>query len=124
VDTRRKILTLAAAEGLRRPLVLVTGTFDILRAGHVRELADVRERTPGATLLAVVLPSPAAALDQRARAEMAAALRMVDYVVSADYGDVERLILKLEPAEVVRLESSHARLYAQLTEHVRRSQDR
>jgi len=122
VDTRNKILTLEGAAALPGEIVLITGTFDVVRAEHVRQLAAVRARTPAATLLAVVLPSPCAPLGQRARAEMVAALRMVDYVVAANHGDVEPLVLSLKPAEVVRLEAAHARLHAQLIEHVGRRQ--
>ena len=124
MDTRSKILTLREAAALPGTILIVTGSFDILRTGHVRELSALRLHTPDAKLLAVVLPSPRAPLDQRARAEMVAALRMVDYVMAADHDDVESLIRLLKPAEVVRLEAAHARLAAQLIEHVHRRQNR
>jgi len=66
----------------------------------------------------------AAPLDQRSRAEMVAALRMVDYVVAPSHDQVENLIHSLKPAAVVRLEAAHARLAAQLVEHVHRRQNR
>jgi hypothetical protein len=49
-------------------------------------------------------------------------LRVVDYVVTADDGDLDRLIESLEPAEFVRLEPAEARRAAQLIEHVHRRQ--
>jgi glycerol-3-phosphate cytidylyltransferase-like family protein len=73
-----------------------------------------------------VLPLAGELLSQRARAELVAALRVVDYVVTADDGDVERLTESLKPAEVARLEAEHARRNAlwarQLREHVHRCQ--
>ena len=77
MDTRSKILTPAAALALReRPFAIVTGTFDVLRAAHACELEEAR--TGAARLLVVVLPRAGELLPQRARAEMVAALRIVD----------------------------------------------
>jgi len=42
MDTRNKILTVAAALELRPPVALATGHFDVLRAEDARELARVR----------------------------------------------------------------------------------
>ena len=120
MDTRTKILNLEAARRLRAPrLVVVTGYFDLLRAGHACELEAIRQRTGGA-LLALVLPWDDAYLSQRARAEMTAALRVIDYVVAVDHGDVEALVSALGPFEVIRLESSHALRNRELIEHVHR----
>ncbi len=119
MDTRSKILTLAAAAELAGPLIIVTGTFDVLRAGHARELRAARERAPASALLVVVLPSPLALMEQRARAEMVAALRVVDYVVTAHEDDLLRLGCAHPGAEMVRLEAADARRVRQLIEHVR-----
>ena len=122
MDTRAKILTLAAALELRPPLAVVTGYFDLLRAEDARELAAVRHHP----LLVVVLPLANPILPQRARAELVAALRVVDYVVTVDDGGVQRLVESLEPVEFVRLEAAEARRSAlwagQLIEHVHRRQ--
>jgi bifunctional ADP-heptose synthase (sugar kinase/adenylyltransferase) len=118
MDTRSKILTLAAAFELRPPVAIVTGYFDVLRAADARELVRVRHHP----LLVVVLPLANEILSQRARAEMVAALRVVDYVVTADYGDVEKLVTGLRPVESVRLEAAHASRARQLMEHVHRRQ--
>jgi bifunctional ADP-heptose synthase (sugar kinase/adenylyltransferase) len=122
VDTRSKILTLAAALELRPPVAIATGYFDVLRAEDARDLARVRHHP----LLVVVLPLVGAILSQRARAEMVAALRVVDYVVTAEDGDVEKLVTGLRPVGFVRLEAAQARRYAlwarQLIEHVHRRQ--
>jgi bifunctional ADP-heptose synthase (sugar kinase/adenylyltransferase) len=72
--------------------------------------------------LVVVLPLPDPLLPQRGRAEMVAALRMVDYVVTADDAAPDALLASLEPAHLVRLEEAHAARKRQLMEHVHRRQ--
>ena len=114
MDTRSKILTLAAAFKLRPPLAIATGYFDVLRSEHARELAGVRHHP----LLVIVLPLADEILALPARAELVAALRVVDYVVTADYGDLDRLIESLKPVELVRLEAADGRRARQLMEHV------
>ena len=93
MDTRDKILTLAAVRALGRPLTVVATTSTLLRADLVNELAALRH-----PLLAAVLPAEPALLPLRARAELLAALRVVDYVVIAEPADLDGL-------EVIRLES-------------------
>jgi glycerol-3-phosphate cytidylyltransferase-like family protein len=87
-------------------------------------LRQAREAVPGARLLAVVLPMEDAVLDQRARTELAAALRMVDYVVIANHEEAHALIDALQPARLVRLEAADEGRIRQLREHVRRRQTR
>ena len=118
MDTRSKILSVAAALELPPPVALVTGYFDVLRVGDARELARVRHHP----LLVVVLPVADEILPPRARAEMGAALRVVDYVVIANYGGLDRLVEALKPVEFVRLEAAEARRASQLMEHVHRRQ--
>jgi bifunctional ADP-heptose synthase (sugar kinase/adenylyltransferase) len=122
VDTRSKILTAAAAlEIAVRPLAIVTGTFDVLRAEHARELQKVRNGTGAAAVLAVVLPRAGELLSQRARAELVAALSTVDLVVVvAGPGELDGLIRGLQPAHLIRLEEHDERRLQQLCEHVRR----
>jgi glycerol-3-phosphate cytidylyltransferase-like family protein len=121
VDTRSKILTLGEALALPGPLAIAAGSFDLLRAEHACEL---RRITPGsAKLLVVVLPSPARLFTDRARAEMVAALRVVDYVVTADDEDLERLSRAHPSTRVVRMDAADRRLIRQLVEHVRRRQN-
>ena len=120
MDTRNKILTLAEAVALPAPLAIAAGTFDLLRAEHARELGEIRARTTPARLLAVVLPSPIGVFALRARAEMVAALRVVDYVVTADAQDLDRLSRAHPAAEVVRMDAGDTRRIRQLIEHARR----
>ena len=120
MDTRNKILTEedALSRSWSRPVV-VTGAFDVIRADLVRELARIRERAGTATLVAVVLPAEGAALPQRARAELVAAMRVIDYVLILETLDVEPFLARLAPCETVRLETADACRARQLSEHVR-----
>jgi glycerol-3-phosphate cytidylyltransferase-like family protein len=119
LDTRSKILTPAAALAISaRPIVIVTGTFDVLRAAHARELEAVRQRTGASALLVVVLPRSGELLSQRARAELVAALRVVDYVVAGGQSEVDALIGTLEPDAVVQLEDADERRLQQLREQI------
>ena len=119
MDTRIKILSGPhILEG--EPLAVVTGYFDVLRAGHVRDLATVRTSAPHARVLVVVVRGAEPLLPLAARAEMVAAVRMVDYVLTADDSDVEHLIKALRPVLLVRLESEDLRRVSRLKEHVQR----
>jgi glycerol-3-phosphate cytidylyltransferase-like family protein len=124
VDTRSKILSRDAALALPPPLTLITGYFDILRAEHARDLQQARDGAPAQPLMVVVLTGLNQILDPRARAELVAALRMVDYVVIADDGDGDIFIEALKPAQLVRLEAADQRRARQLMEHVQRRQTR
>jgi hypothetical protein len=119
MDTRHKILNPEAAP---RACTVVTGAFDVVLAEDARELAQIRAAHPGQPLLAVVLSVAGALLPQRGRAELAAALRMVDYVVTADDAAPHALLASLEPAHLVRLEAAQAARKRQLMEHVHRRQ--
>ncbi len=118
MDTRSKILSLGAARRLAPPLAVVCGYFDVLRAEHVRELTEAKQGA--AALLAIVLPLDDALLEQGARAELAAGLRVVDYVVAANDRELEQLLESLQPARFARLDCADARRRRELIEHVRR----
>jgi bifunctional ADP-heptose synthase (sugar kinase/adenylyltransferase) len=119
VDTRSKILSPAALANSSTAVSAVAwGYFDPLLAAHARELAALRERS-GGPVVAVVLPLENALLPLRARAEMVAALRMIDYVVIADDEPPESLIACLHPAETLRLEEADRRRTCELREHAR-----
>ena len=119
MDTRSKILT---AEAAPRACTVVTGAFDPVLADDARELADIRASHPDGALLVMVLPIPGELLPQRARAELVAALRMVDYVVIAPDAAADALLATLEPAHLVRLEGVQAVRKRQLMDHVHRRQ--
>ena len=120
MDTRTKILTPAALAALDppRPLLLVTGRFDILRVEAVQDLAAERQRTGARSLMVVVWPFDGELAPVDARAEMAAALRVVDYVFVAENEAMESLDAGLHPIEIIDLEEADADRTRQLIEHV------
>ena len=122
VDTRSKILTLAAAEALPSPLAVVTGYFDVLRGGHACDLQQVRDRTPHAKLLVAVVTYPGEPIDGPSRSELVAGLRMVDYVVTANHDELDGFIERLRPVEIVRLEAADLGRKRRLIEDVQRRQ--
>ena len=84
MDTRTKIIPLhELPERLQgRAATRVAGQFDPLLAEHVRRLAQASE--PGHLLVVEVTNPSQPLLPQRARAELVAALSMVDFVVLVD----------------------------------------
>jgi bifunctional ADP-heptose synthase (sugar kinase/adenylyltransferase) len=119
MDTRSKILTAEAARALAGPLAVVTGYFDVLRAGHARELEAIRRRCGARTLLALVLPFSGEVFDIQARARMVAALRVVDYVLVADETGADALLGALRPQTVIHLEADDARRSREIAERIR-----
>jgi bifunctional ADP-heptose synthase (sugar kinase/adenylyltransferase) len=125
MDTRTKILTPEEARALAgggQSVALVTGHFDGLQAADGRDLRRVRERFPGATLLVAVAPPPQPIFEARARAEMAAALGVVDYVVSLEDPQIAALAAAVPAQRVVRLEAAQQQRMRELIQHVKRRQ--
>jgi glycerol-3-phosphate cytidylyltransferase-like family protein len=122
MDTRAKIIDLASAAGLQRQgarLKLVTGYFDVLTPDLVRRL---RSLSHGARLIAVVLDPPAPLLPAQARAELAASLSMIDYVLLSPDAGLEKALEEIRPDEVVRDELADGKRSEALIEHVHRRQ--
>jgi hypothetical protein len=123
MDTRTKILSPEAAP---HACTVVTGVFDPVLAEDARELEEIRATHPDRPLLVVVLPLPGELLSGRARAELVAALRMVDYVViapdAAKAAATSSLLAALQPAHLVRMEEAQAIRKKQLMDHVHRRQ--
>jgi len=125
MDTREKIIDcqhavalVAQLRGESAALKVVTGYFDVLVAEHVRRL---RQIAAGATkLFVVVLDPPTALLAPRARAEMVAALAMVDYVIPAGEQAAESVIRCFSANEIVREESADLLRAECLKQHVQR----
>ena len=88
----------------------VSGYFDPVTAGVAERLADLK--APGVPLLVLIRTPAGAILPARARAELVAALAVVDYVCEG--GEA------LKPA--VTLEAEHSRNLAALTTHVQARQ--
>jgi hypothetical protein len=84
LDTRAKILTAAEArEKLKNPPVRwISGHFDPLLAEHTRRL--ISSAAPGKLLVVEIIEPLQPLLSQRARAELVAALAVVDYAVLSD----------------------------------------
>lgn len=127
MDTRSKIVS---AGEVPAGGALVAGSFDVLGAEHVRALRAVRGRA--SQVIAVVLPDRDGAArtvaGQQARAIMAAALRMVDYVLicarPGQPGDLEDLMKRLGPTEIVSLDEAESRRMRRLIEQVAHGQSR
>jgi hypothetical protein len=120
VNTREKILTLdqarAAAAGM--PVTAFVTHLEVLQADHIRALeAASAESAPGKLFLVLTdPPSPLVALEDRA--EVAAGLRMVDYVVPAAAGRVPALDA-IHPHRIIEDEEEDCGRIRRLIEHVR-----
>jgi glycerol-3-phosphate cytidylyltransferase-like family protein len=127
VDTRNKILNhdvaLRVARQIRNSegrLRVVTGYFDPVVAAHARRLAELA--TANTTLMAVVVSHPNCLMDDRSRAEMLAALRVVDYVVLPGNLGISELLDRMEPDALCREEEADERRTAELTSRIRERQ--
>ena len=104
MDTRTKIVALefaaAAARSCRaagRLVTLVSGFFDPLLAAHARRLGEIAPR--GGALFVALQDPPFPVLSAQARAELVAALGMVDYVILP--GPLSPGLAETIPAEAV-----------------------
>jgi hypothetical protein len=122
MDTRTKIVNGVAGLDLPKPLLLVIGRFDMLRVEAARDLASAKLRTGARSLAVAVRPLADELAPLAARAGMAAALRVVDYVFIVSDGDLDSLATSLQPVEIMNLEEADARRTRQLVEHVQRRQ--
>jgi hypothetical protein len=124
MDTRSKILSAARALEVaadlrhrRVPFTIVCGYFDVLQPGMARGIPERGiEGRPG-TVFAVVLDPPSPLLPASVRAELAAALRMVDYVIPWS-GDGDELMASLIPDACVNKEAEHTKSTERLIQHV------
>jgi bifunctional ADP-heptose synthase (sugar kinase/adenylyltransferase) len=123
VDTRSKIITpeeaIGAAVRAREQgsaVALVTGYFDPLVAAHARRLEEIGA---GDRTVIVVVNSPVKpVLPARARAELAAALRVVDYVVISEEPAPPTWMERLAPDAVFREEAADEVRTGDLIKHV------
>jgi glycerol-3-phosphate cytidylyltransferase-like family protein len=108
LDTRTKIVsTEEAARIAAAGATVVSGYFDPLVASHAGRLAELKRE--GAPLLVLIATPEHAILPARARAELVAALRVVDFVaescrVARDY--------QLEQEDMNRLAGLIERVHA------------
>jgi glycerol-3-phosphate cytidylyltransferase-like family protein len=126
MDTRKKIIEPLRAREIAREhrsrLTLVTGYFDVLRTGHIQRLRHLAEAGKG--LMVVVLDPPQPILSRRARAELVAALAMVDYVVPAGQDGLRDLLNEFPADVIAREEASDLPRTQELTAHVQRRHSR
>jgi hypothetical protein len=112
VDTRTKIIGAErAAELAQAGAQVVSGYFDPLVASLAEQL--IAQKRPGYPLLVLIRSSPNPILPARARAELVAALEVVDFVCDTDIG--------VEPD--VRLDEEHERRLQELITHVHARQN-
>jgi hypothetical protein len=82
LDTRTKIVSTEEAARLAGAgATVVSGYFDPMVASHARRLAQIKR--DGAPLLVLIAAPTHAILPVRARAELVASLRVVDYVAES-----------------------------------------
>ena len=127
MDTRKKIIKPDEAAGVARRILeggkalrLVSGYFDPLLAEHSRRLAAIRRH--GASLIAVIATPARPVLGAQARAELVAALEVVDYAVIPENSDVEELLGNIPASEVIRLEETDEDTTREWINHVRNRQ--
>jgi bifunctional ADP-heptose synthase (sugar kinase/adenylyltransferase) len=102
-------------------LNVATGYFDPLLAVHASRLSRLRNRADA--LMVVVATPPQPILPGTARAELVAALSVVDYVVLPEETTVEELLARIRAKEVLRQEAEDERLTRDLIQHVRSRHD-
>lgn len=125
MDTRTKIIATECAAARLQELRIrgavakvVTGYFDVLTAAHVKRLRELAGAAD--TVFVLVLDPPAPLLGTRARAELVAALAMVDYVVPVAEQAATELLGRFGASEIVREESADLLRAECLSQHVRR----
>lgn len=123
MDTRSKIISAELATKIAPGgnLLVVRGSFDVLLARHALDLQKVKEGTPGAILLIVLTPASVPLLSEQARAEMVAALHMVDYVV---IGAPDDLLCRIQAARVISRQAEDNEQTRLLMQHVHRRNNR
>lgn len=115
LDTRLKIVQPGLVDRRARPLLAVVGYFDPMYAAHVRRLAELR--MPDTCLTVVIADPDEPLMPSRARAEVVAGLRMVDFVVEAGL-DVEQVLAQLAADVVHRDEAADSGRMRALANHV------
>jgi bifunctional ADP-heptose synthase (sugar kinase/adenylyltransferase) len=117
MDTRAKIVDasqisslLARSSSNGRRLVVARGWFDVLRASHCRALAEAK--ASGSELVVIVHADGGAQptlLNAAARAQLAAAIAVVDYVVICDGTQARNLAASWNAAAIVEIDESFSR---------------
>ncbi len=82
MDTRSKIIALEQAIERAPTCGVVLASFDVLTVERIHRLKEIRHDSP--CLMAVVSDVPGSLLNVTARAELAASLLVIDWVVIAE----------------------------------------
>lgn len=98
---------------------LIAGYFDVLTPDLVSRLRSLAD---GGLLIAAVLDPPAPLLPSRARAELAAALSVIDYVLYLPEEGLEKALEEIQPDEVIREDMADRKRSQALIEHVQKRQ--
>ena len=120
VDTRAKIITVEEAGRIAASSAprVATGCFNPLRTEHARKLAKAASGN-GRPLLVIVRQPDSPLLDLRARAELVAALSVVDYVVPIETAQAPEWLDRVPRSERLELETVDESLTRDLIERVR-----
>jgi hypothetical protein len=103
VDTRTKILSSPEAARIASRTTVVSGYFDPLLAWHASRLQELKaELKSDLPLLALIATPPDAILSSRARAELVAGIKVVDYVCEAPHGIAPHFSLEDEETYKIR----------------------
>jgi glycerol-3-phosphate cytidylyltransferase-like family protein len=125
-DTRHKIITLEQARAIAAESGVPSSAFvthlEVLRASHICKLQEVAAANQGRLFVILIDPkTPLVPLPERA--EMAAALRVVDYVIPVPAGagatGVDQALDALHPDVTVHDEEEDRERTRLLIEHVR-----
>jgi glycerol-3-phosphate cytidylyltransferase-like family protein len=123
LDTREKIGPAAHFRRDGRPVYVVIGYFDPVHSAHVVRLEQLKP--DGVQLVVAVLDEADAVLPLRARAELLAGLRAVDYVLVDEQQDLDSVLAELQPDRVIDERALDQARRESLIEHVvRRHQGR
>jgi bifunctional ADP-heptose synthase (sugar kinase/adenylyltransferase) len=118
MDTRTKILPpdrvvadLSALPGNASRVVTAGGWFDVLQEAHCRRLADAKAglRTRVVVFVYDDTPQRRGVLEAASRAQMAAALAVVDYVVICDEAEAAPLAARCQLPPPLLLEEAMPR---------------
>ncbi len=122
MDTRNKIISVDQALALtgrlgesRAHFSIVLGYFDVLQPGMLVALDNFA--ACGTTLFGIVLSDRKCLLSNRTRAELAAALRVIDYVIPFEE-DPSDLVRSLAPAVCLDQRDAHGLSTGNLIAHV------
>jgi bifunctional ADP-heptose synthase (sugar kinase/adenylyltransferase) len=115
VNTREKIVTLAAlADRLtlsstpEAKVVLACGRFDLLSRELVEQMQSARAASSVVVAAVEPNPGPDCLLPAEARAQLAAGLASVDFVVVARATEAQSAPLRVLPAEIIEIKSDLA----------------